>query len=365
MERISDDDLENALTEISEEETVSESEDHITENECSSSESESEERPMQQVNNTLLSKDKSIEWKRVPSTQQGRKASCNVISNTPGPTRYATSRIHDEYTSFLLYFPPPLEKIILDNTNIEGKRIYEDNWHGVDSIEMHAYFGLLLLAGVYKSHNESTESLWNADTGRNIFRATMSLQRFKIISRAIRFDNRETRAGRRERDKLAAIRELWDKWIEILPKLYNPGEFVTVDEQLVAFRGKCPFRQYMPSKPAKYGIKFWVLCDNATSYAWNIQIYTGKLPGEPPEKKQGLRVVLDLSYGLKGHNLTCDNFFTSYELGLMLLKRNMTMTGTIRKTKPLFHLSSYKLRNYQSFTPLLLLQMIQHSYICS
>ena len=33
--------------------------------------------------------------------------------------------------------------------------------------------------------------------------------------------------------------------------------FASETLQLVAFRGRCPFRQYIPSKPAKYGLKFW------------------------------------------------------------------------------------------------------------
>ncbi|XP_062864356.1 uncharacterized protein LOC134326079 isoform X3 [Trichomycterus rosablanca] len=45
-------------------------------------------------------------------------------------------------------------------------------------------------------------------------------------------------------------------------------------------------------------------------------------------------VVLDVTEGLRGHNVTCDNFFTSYELGLQLLKRKITMVGAVRKNKP-------------------------------
>ncbi|KAJ8882969.1 hypothetical protein PR048_014808 [Dryococelus australis] len=75
---------------------------------------------------------------------------------------------------------------------------------------------------------------------------------FFQISRVLRLDSRETRSSRKQNDKFAAIRDLWDIWVETLPKLFNPSAFVTVDEQLVAFRGICPFRQYMPSKPAKY-----------------------------------------------------------------------------------------------------------------
>lgn len=78
------------------------------------------------------------------------------------------------------------------------------------------------------------------------------------------------------------------------------AENVTVDEQLVAFRGRCPFKQYIPSKPAKYGIKIWTLCDSKTSYVWKLQIYTGKDPGLKAEKNQGMRVVCDLSNELRG-----------------------------------------------------------------
>ncbi|XP_052338608.1 piggyBac transposable element-derived protein 4-like [Oncorhynchus keta] len=73
-------------------------------------------------------------------------------------------------------------------------------------------------------------------------------------------------------------------------------------EQLVPFRGRCPFRQYMPSKPAKYGIKIWVACDAQSSYAWKMPVYTGKPTSGGPEKNQGMRVVFDVTDGLRGHN---------------------------------------------------------------
>lgn len=219
-------------------------------------------------------------------------------------------------------------------SNKEGNVVFGNDWTDLTSDDLTAYFGLLLLAGVYKSRREATESLWNSHTGRPIFRATMSLQKFYTISKILRFDDKTTRSQRRQSDKLAPIREIWDKWTEILPKLYNVSENVTVDEQLVPFRGRCPFRQYIPSKPAKYGIKIWALCDSKSSYAHTMQVYTGKLPGAKPEKNQGMRVVLDLTKGLKGHNVTCDNFFTSYELGQKLLKNKLTILGTIRKNKP-------------------------------
>ncbi|XP_061880293.1 piggyBac transposable element-derived protein 4-like [Entelurus aequoreus] len=81
--------------------------------------------------------------------------------------------------------------------------------------------------------------------------------------------------------------------------MFNPGPEVTVDERLVPFPGKCPFRQYIPSKPGKYGLKIWAACDAKTSYAWNLQIYTGKATSGIPEKNQGKCVVLDITTGLQ------------------------------------------------------------------
>lgn len=45
--------------------------------------------------------------------------------------------------------------------------------------------------------------------------------------------------------------------------------------------GKCSFRQYIPSKPAKYGIKIFALCDNLNVYTGNFEIYGGIQPDGP------------------------------------------------------------------------------------
>lgn len=242
--------------------------------------------------------------------------------------------MQDIKSSFELFIPDDIKKIILDCTNLEGWRVFGERWKEMDQTHLDAYFGVLILAGVFKSKGESTESLWDAESGREILRATMSLKNFHHVSRIIRFDDRDDRPARRQRDKLAAIRTVWDKWVHRLPLFYNPGPNVTVDEQLMPFRGRCPFRQYIPSKPAKYGIKIWAACDAASSYAWNLQVYTGKPDGGVAEKNQGMRVVLDMTQGLCGHNITCNNFFTSHKLGQELLKRKLTMVGTVRKNKP-------------------------------
>ena len=70
-----------------------------------------------------------------------------------------------------------------------------------------------------------------------------------------------------------------------------------------------------------------------TKFSLRLQVYTGKGRNCSPEINQGKRVVLDLIEGLSGHNITCDNFFTSMNLAMELKKINLTMVGTIRRNK--------------------------------
>jgi Transposase IS4 len=117
--------------------------------------------------------------------------------------------------------------------------------------------------------------------------------------------------------------------------VYSPSPFVCVDESSLSFRGRSSFCVYMPSKPAKYGLKVWCLCDVGTSFACNLQVYLGKATDGVTEKKQGARVVKDLVTFLfgSGRNVTTENFFTGYELGQFLLNKKMTLLGTIRKNR--------------------------------
>jgi len=69
--------------------------------------------------------------------------------------------------------------------------------------------------------------------------------------------------------------------------------YLTVDEQLLAFRGRCSFKQYIPSKPAKYGLKMFALVDAKTAYTFNLEAYVGTQPEGPYKcKNSGEDIVL-------------------------------------------------------------------------
>ena len=53
---------------------------------------------------------------------------------------------------------------------------------------------------------------------------------------------------------------------------YKPKEQITVGEQLENFRGRCPYRVFIPSKPGKYGIKIWATCNSKNGFVCNSQV---------------------------------------------------------------------------------------------
>ncbi|KAG5868618.1 hypothetical protein JTB14_023217 [Gonioctena quinquepunctata] len=79
------------------------------------------------------------------------------------------------------------------------------------------------------------------------------------------------RAERKEHGKLAAIRNIWDMFVDNCKKSFEPYEQITVDEQLVCFRGKCLFRQYIKYKPGRYGIKIWAAADTYATFRCTLE----------------------------------------------------------------------------------------------
>jgi hypothetical protein len=58
--------------------------------------------------------------------------------------------------------------------------------------------------------------------------------------------------------------------------LYLPGQNIAIDESLTLWRGRLSFRQYIPLKSSKFGIKSYELCESSSGYLWSFIIYTGK-----------------------------------------------------------------------------------------
>ncbi|XP_025407202.1 piggyBac transposable element-derived protein 4-like, partial [Sipha flava] len=121
----------------------------------------------------------------------------------------------------------------------------------IDDVEIKALIGILILAGISKFNRQNIFNLFDDSKGTGL----------EILVRNLRFDDFTNRSERSEIDKLAPIRELFEVLVQNFQNYFIPSEYLTLDEQLIAFRGRCSFRQYIPNKPARYGIKIFAIVD--------------------------------------------------------------------------------------------------------
>lgn len=246
---------------------------------------------------------------------------------------------------FKKFFTPNMAFIIITETNryaheatdkwnMENPHKELRVWQDLTSVELDAFIGILLAAGVSHNNMQKASVLWRSDA-LPIFRAAMSYKRFIALTRYIRFDDGRTREFRARSDKAAAIRDIWNYLNENLARNYEPHEAFTIDEQLFPYRGKTKFTQYIPSKPAKYGIKIWWACDSKSKYPLQGKLYTGREEGADRDVRQGENVMLQLSnrFNNTGRTVVADNFFTTLEGVKRLAKVGLAFVGTIRSNK--------------------------------
>lgn len=318
-----------------------------TESDECESESESEDQAAdtpvaRDVENTstYVTKDKTV-WNKTPP-QVHQTPSHNVLRQRSGPHRSTeTLSIRDTFTKIITV---EMVDLIVRCTNKKANKVYDHynvmnpnsqrSWKPVTSQEMYAFFGILICSGVNNSNIDHTSEMWKS-TLYPLYRASMGVNRFRLILRFIRFDDVNTRQARAEKDKLAPISDIWTIFNSNLSNIYKPTANLTIDEQLYPFRGHTKFTQYIPSKPANYGIKIWWICDAENAYPLRGIIYAGKT-GNVREKNQGERVVKELAapYKGSGRNITMDNYFTTLPLAKHLISWKLSIVGTLRKNKP-------------------------------
>lgn len=273
------------IADSDEEDSVNESEhDSSTEQEASENELSEEEEIATNEDDYYVGKDGITKWRKNKFPANVRTRSCNIITHLPGPKCEARDR-KNEIEIFALFFDDNMLRTIVTCTNIyidkiRGNFSRERDAKHTDVLEIQAFIGILYLIGALRCSRKNLSKLWDNSMGNGLESCylTMSENRFRFLLRCLRFDDVRDRGHRKELDKLAPIRELIELFNNNCQKYFSPSEYLTVDEQLLAFRGNCPFRQYIPSKPAKYGLKVFALVDVKTAYTMNLEPYVGKQP---------------------------------------------------------------------------------------
>ena len=154
----------------------------------------------------------------------GRRNAENIVRSMSGPSRHSNRNVDTVSSAFCLFVTNPLISEVLKWINKEGTRVLGENWMKIDEIELKKFFGVLILIGVFKSHNEPVEQLWSPEYGRGVIREAMSRNRFKEFTRFLRFDDAEMRRATGNPSKLGPIQNVFEIWRKSLSDAYVPSE---------------------------------------------------------------------------------------------------------------------------------------------
>lgn len=173
---------------------------------------------------------------------------------------------------FCYFFTREIAQMIAEETNWHAVQENVNTTFRTDAIEIYKFIGIMLYMSLYRRPN--LEGYWSVHAFAPIS-STMPVKRFMAIKKHLCFEDEEQRKqkGQPGYDAIFRIRRLSNALNERFDSVPKTAR-LCVDEQMCSTKMKHHLRQYMPNKPDKWGIKFFVLCDSS-GYAYRFEIYHG------------------------------------------------------------------------------------------
>ena len=243
--------------------------------------------------------------------------------------------------------------ILVEQTNLYAIQYKRNNpnlpphsraneWFDTTRVEMKQFIALSLLMGIVRKPEIAQYWSTNPLLKGSIFNSVMPRNRFQSILQFLHFaDNSQFDPNDPDRDRLYKVRPVVEYLVNKFRTVYIPEDHISIDEELLLWKGNLSFKQCIPMKRARFGIKMFSLCETS-GYLWNSFVYLGKEPnrnGDDPDLVRRLgksgAVIPRLMGTLlnKGYRLYVDNWYTSQVLFNYLHENNTAACGTARKNR--------------------------------
>lgn len=235
---------------------------------------------------------------------------------------------------------------IVDQTNLyyyQSPYVAYENaapWYNIDASEMYSFIAVLIIMGIVRK--TSIKDYWSTNEliSTPFIPKIFTRDRFLMIYRYLHFNDNETVTEGRMRKIAPIIKMLKSKFSSTI----IPSQNLCIDESLILFKGRLAFKQFIPSKRSRFGVKLFVLVDCNTKFILDFIFYLGAETPFLIESDLGFSgsVVKSLMqpYIGCGRVLYVDNWYSSPLLFQYLFNNNTGACGTIRKNRkhfPVFH----------------------------
>ena len=113
-------------------------------------------------------------------------------------------------------------------------------------------------------------------------------------------------------DRLSELRFAVDCLNKHFQSMCIPNEDTTTDESLVKCHGTLTFLQLNPAKRAKFGVRYYKLCDSASVCCTQFRIFTGnRVQDEDLPSNEAVVMEITRTYPTKGYTLYVDQMYSS------------------------------------------------------
>ncbi|XP_066600736.1 piggyBac transposable element-derived protein 4-like [Prorops nasuta] len=237
---------------------------------------------------------------------------------------------------FQLFVSEELVGLIVRETN-EYWEQKNDNINNSDKTgiaKLYCFFAVSFL--MTRNKKLALVEYWSKDKllRSDIFAELMTRDRYFKLLQMLHFNHTVDPTN----DRLDKIRNI----INILKTKFNqafqPYQRLCIDESLLLYKGRLSFKQYIPSKRNRFGVKSFILSDCQTGFVLDLIVYAGSSTMVHSENqdigKSGAIVeALIKPYLGKGHTLYVDNWYSSPALFNFLHNNCTNACGTVRKRR--------------------------------
>lgn len=222
-----------------------------------------------------------------------------------------------------LFLPPSLMEEFAQHTNAAAPH----GWRPTTAPELYAFLGAHLFMGIDRLPR--TEMYWSSTFGHPLLTSLFSRDRFKQLLRFFRVVAPDDDAA--ERNPLPHVRSLAAKLNASFAAHAAPSQRLTLDEAMAAYKGRATIKQYIPSKPHKWGYKIY--CLSSEDYLLRFEVYAGAEERSADGATYDTVMRMLQGYEEKAHVLFTDNWFTSPALLLALQQRGIRLCGSVRRNR--------------------------------